>query len=268
MVYNIKKLKEKGVLVPRAFIKELKIKRELEHISPALKKLEDEKFLQLKKGKKITLGSHPRIIIKRKRSYTRIVKGKRRRVKPHKQSYKKNYGMGWVVREKGTGKKIAGPFKTFSRASSKRDKLDDEYGAYHYAVMNESTNPFKKTYGSKSIKDLRIENMKKAGLSFNEIQKIMETTGGAEWEFFETGPSYGSRGRRPVKRTYYKGPDPEGLFDEDEKQRKLEMFEKEGIVYTKPGKGGFKVPTDFKNKGAREEKKRLKFFKKVGYKRP
>jgi hypothetical protein len=40
----------------------------------------------------------------------------------------------FAVYDRHTGKQVAGPFGTRSRANGKRDKLDNDYGAYRYTV--------------------------------------------------------------------------------------------------------------------------------------
>jgi hypothetical protein len=43
--------------------------------------------------------------------------------------------MPYEVREHGTNK-LMGTYSTKSRAVNKKNKLDNEYGGYHYSVIN------------------------------------------------------------------------------------------------------------------------------------
>ena len=43
--------------------------------------------------------------------------------------------MTYEVREHGT-KKLMGTYKSFKRAHNKKNQLDNEYGGYHYSVIN------------------------------------------------------------------------------------------------------------------------------------
>ena len=42
--------------------------------------------------------------------------------------------MPWEVREHGT-KKLMGTYSTYPRAVNKKNKLDNDYGGYHYSVI-------------------------------------------------------------------------------------------------------------------------------------
>ena len=42
--------------------------------------------------------------------------------------------MPWEVREHGT-QKLMGTYSTRSRAVNKKNKLDNDYGGYHYSVI-------------------------------------------------------------------------------------------------------------------------------------
>jgi hypothetical protein len=39
-----------------------------------------------------------------------------------------------LIPSRSTGQQVAGPFGSRSRANGKRDKLDNDYGAYRYTV--------------------------------------------------------------------------------------------------------------------------------------
>ena len=45
--------------------------------------------------------------------------------------------MPWEVREHGT-EKLMGTYGTRSRAVNKKNKLDNDYGGYHYSVLEKA----------------------------------------------------------------------------------------------------------------------------------
>ena len=45
--------------------------------------------------------------------------------------------MAYRIVDRLTGEKMGGKYKNRSRASNRRDKLDNNYGSYRYAVIKE-----------------------------------------------------------------------------------------------------------------------------------